>query len=182
MAASRRHVLMWLLIGATIPAALVIVDLLLADAIFSLEEYCVTSPDGRGKLHYWFQILTGNWSEQRAYTDPSFMFSLIISTAILLNFGPAVAIFGLIAGIYRRVLILQRENNMKLAQALAAKDEATKQALYSLLSDDQETINRINEGFKIGEQTWRPHLVSIIGRKAAGVVFALLGKDIPQHR
>lgn len=75
---------------------------------------------------------------------------------------------------------------MKLTKALSVRDQITKQALYSalsdVLSDDQRTIDRIAEAFKKGEQTWRPHLISMVGRRQAGAMFDALEQDVPQPR
>lgn len=169
-----------LLVGVAVVIALVILDLTLAEGILYLETHCVTTEDGRRKLHYWFQILTGNWSERAAYTIPSYGFSLTISTAVMLNLGPPLAMFTLIAWVSKHVNILRKGQTMLMIQALSEKEDAEKQALYSEFGDDPETMARINAAFEKSMEAWRPQVTAVFGRTEAENFFRLLNQRVPR--
>ncbi len=68
---------------------------------------------------------------------------------------------------------------MLLSQALRTRDQVTKQRLITLFSDDPATIERINEGFRQGEEEWPKALVATMGRRMAEFVFNALKTEIP---
>ena len=104
-----------------------------------------------------------------------FEFSVSGAIAIVLNLGA----FLYLAEKIRQLTV---EQKMRIAQAFAAKEEMTKQALLELLSDDAETISRVNAAFREGNKRWRPHLTSIFGRTEASRFFEELNSGASPPR
>ena len=67
---------------------------------------------------------------------------------------------------------------MKLMQAFETKDQMIKQALYDVFSDDEKTMERIDQAFRDGNQNWIRHLRNIFGARDSDRLFSLFGRDI----
>ena len=67
---------------------------------------------------------------------------------------------------------------MNLIQAFVTKDQMIKQALYDTFSDDEATIERIDQAFESGNRNWARHLRNIFGLGEVEAFFSLFRKDI----
>ena len=166
----------WIILGL---AALVFLDILGATIFWALENYIFVTEKSEKRFHYWFQILTGNWSEQSGYQSSSYAFSLVASTAFLLNIATLLVIFAFLLRISRQLSSNGRVPSMILDQALRTKELVTRQNLIDLFSDDQDTIDKINTGFRQADEEWYDALAAALGRPTAEYVFDMLKREIP---
>ncbi|MGO9739999.1 MAG: hypothetical protein ACLPN5_00445 [Roseiarcus sp.] len=95
------------------------------------------------------------------------------------EFRTPVAILTYVVSISRNLSRDRKVTPMLLSQALRTRDQVTKQRLITLFSDDPATIERINEGFRQGEEEWPKALVATMGRRMAEFVFNALKTEIP---
>lgn len=138
-----------------------------------LEGKLSGAPATQAKWVFVFQTISGNWTgTQGAYIDDWwFAFSAVI--AVLLNNSLAIVLITLI---WR--WNVERARAMKLSQAFVTRDEMNKQALFRRLSNDPDTMKRINEAFSEGQSDWAEHLVEVFGKEDADRLLSSLGENI----
>lgn len=66
---------------------------------------------------------------------------------------------------------------MNLRQALATKDQMTKQALYDIFREDENVIERIDQAFKNAVESWFGHMLSIFGVEETSSFVKLLSSE-----
>ena len=120
-----------------IVAGILIVGVLL----YYLESYII--PRGNVQVwHFWFQILTGNWSSPPSELSP-FILSLSILIALVLNF----ASLGLFTWLLKRIATVERIQAMKLEDALRFRDETIIGVIvHSFPEHEQERVKRHSAG------------------------------------
>lgn len=66
---------------------------------------------------------------------------------------------------------------MNMLQALATKDQMTKQALYDVFANDDDAIRLIDLALAKGESSWMRHLTAMFGLKEVNEFMSSLKKD-----